>query len=136
MRLRAFIPAVHGFLDTIRERHRSTPIVLISPISCPIVEDRPGPTGMGPGGLMQSFATDPVPADALTLQRIRSTLETIVDDRRSSDSGLTYLDGRALFDERDVAAGRLPDALHPDEEGYRLMGERFAALLPSVVPGF
>ena len=134
MRTRAFVPAVHGFLDTIREGHPSTPILLISPISCPIVEDRPGPTGMGPDGIVKSLANNPIPPDALTLERIRRMLAAVVDDRRSSDANLTYLDGRALFDERDVDAGLLPDALHPNEEGHRLMGERFADLLPSVAP--
>src|SRR5690606_27125710 len=44
MRVRAFGPAVHGFLDTIREgRHRTTPLLVISPILCPIHEDTPGP---------------------------------------------------------------------------------------------
>lgn len=43
MRLRAFLPAVHGFLDTIREGHPHTPLLLISPILCPIHEETPGP---------------------------------------------------------------------------------------------
>lgn len=43
MRLRAFVPAVHGFLDTIRDGHPTTPLVLISPIFCAIHEDTPGP---------------------------------------------------------------------------------------------
>lgn len=44
MRMRAFTPAVHGFLDTIREGHPDTPLLVISPILCPIHEDTPGPT--------------------------------------------------------------------------------------------
>jgi hypothetical protein len=35
MRERAFVPAVHGLLDTIRDGHPDTPIVVISPIICP-----------------------------------------------------------------------------------------------------
>ncbi|WP_233513443.1 SGNH/GDSL hydrolase family protein [Micromonospora craterilacus] len=38
MRLRAFVPAVHGFLDTIRDGHPSTPLLVVSPIYCPIHE--------------------------------------------------------------------------------------------------
>ncbi len=45
LRLRTFIPAVNGFLDTIRDGHPTTPILVISPILCPIHEDTPGPTG-------------------------------------------------------------------------------------------
>jgi hypothetical protein len=46
MRLRAFTPAVHGFLDTIREGRPTTPLLLVSPICCPIHEETPGPTEM------------------------------------------------------------------------------------------
>lgn len=43
MRLRAFGPAVHGFLDTVREGHPQTPLLVVSPILCPLHEDTPGP---------------------------------------------------------------------------------------------
>jgi hypothetical protein len=43
MRLRAFTPAMHGFLDTIREGHPTAPLLVISPLYCPIHEDTPGP---------------------------------------------------------------------------------------------
>ena len=46
MRLRAFTPAVHGFLDTIREGHPTTPLLVVSPILCPIHEDTPGPSAL------------------------------------------------------------------------------------------
>ena len=32
MRMRAFTPAVHGFLDTIREGHPDTPLLVVSPL--------------------------------------------------------------------------------------------------------
>ncbi|MEU4220670.1 SGNH/GDSL hydrolase family protein [Actinoplanes sp. NPDC026623] len=48
MRLRAFVPAVHGFLDTIRDGHPDTPLVLISPLFCAIHEDTPGPGAIDP----------------------------------------------------------------------------------------
>lgn len=48
MRRRAFLPAVEGFLDTIREGHPTTPLLVVSPIVCPLVEDRPGPTSIDP----------------------------------------------------------------------------------------
>lgn len=40
---RTFTPALHGFLDTIREGKPDIPILLISPIYCPALEDHPGP---------------------------------------------------------------------------------------------
>ena len=48
MRMRAFRPAVDGFLDTIREGHPSTPIVVVSPICCEPVERAAGPTMQDP----------------------------------------------------------------------------------------
>lgn len=44
MRLRAFTPAVHGFLDTIREGHPTTPLLVVSSILCPVQEDTPDPS--------------------------------------------------------------------------------------------
>ncbi|MCI4066053.1 hypothetical protein MRQ36_27295 [Micromonospora sp. R77] len=43
MGLPAFTPAVHGFLDTIRDGHPTTPLLVVSPIYCPIHEDTPVP---------------------------------------------------------------------------------------------
>ena len=41
---RTFAPALHGFIDTIREAHPTTPLVIVSPIACPMVETHAGPT--------------------------------------------------------------------------------------------
>lgn len=61
MRLRAFVPAVHGFLDTIRDGHPTTPLLLVSPIFCGIHEDTPGPGAVDPAtigtGSVQFIAT-------------------------------------------------------------------------------
>ena len=59
MRLRAFVPAVHGFLDTIREGHPDTPLLVISPIACPMHEDTPGPTDMDIAGLADGHLSLP-----------------------------------------------------------------------------
>jgi hypothetical protein len=126
MRERVFIPAVHGFLDTIREKHADTPIVLVSPIFCPSAEDHPGPTIPNAEG---KFSTprghEEIQAGCLTLKRIRELLADIVAIR--NDPQLGYLDGLQLFSEADEAD--LPDALHPNPAGYRRMGERFSELV-------
>lgn len=43
MRLRAFTPAVHGFLDTIREGHPDTPLLVVSPSTAPSTRTPPAP---------------------------------------------------------------------------------------------
>ncbi|MFD5592236.1 GDSL-type esterase/lipase family protein [Streptomyces griseorubiginosus] len=133
MRLRAFGPAVHGFLDTIREGHPHTPLLVVSPILCPIHEDTPGPcfpdfSEIGEGRF--SFRTMGDPAERatgkLTLQVIREELARLVKQRAAEDPHLHYLDGRELYGEPDAADLPLPDGLHPDAATHRLMGERFA----------
>lgn len=147
MRLRAFVPAVHGFLDTIRDGHPDTPLLVVSPILCPIHERTPGPGAVDPAslgtGTVRFLATgDPaeVPAGRLTLEVIRAELARIVEQRRATDPRIAYLDGLALYDPADEAAHPLPDALHPDAATHQVMGERFARLAfgadgPLAVPG-
>jgi hypothetical protein len=137
MRARAFTPAVHGFLDTIRDGHPDTPLLVVSPILCPIHEDTPGPTAMnldalGEGRLLfEAMGEATLGASAkLTLTLIRDELSRIVAERAASDPQLTYLDGRELYGDADVERLPLPDALHPDAETQRLIGERFASRAP------
>ncbi|RNL87040.1 lipase [Halostreptopolyspora alba] len=135
MRLRAFAPAVHGFLDTIREGHPTTPLLVVSPIHCPIHEDTPGPSvpdlsDIDNDEVIFRAAGDPADraAGKLTLNVIREELSRIVTQRATEDPHLHYLDGRALYGEADTADLPLPDQLHPDEATHRRIGERFAAL--------
>ncbi|MER5551744.1 GDSL-type esterase/lipase family protein [Streptomyces sp. NPDC002793] len=135
MRMRAFTPAVHGFLDTIREGHPTTPLMVVSPILCPIHEDTPGPSApdlgaLGEGKLMFRAGGDPAETAAgkLTLTTIRAELARVVAQRAAEDPNLHYLDGRGLYGEEDAAELPLPDSLHPDAATHRRMGERFAEL--------
>jgi hypothetical protein len=131
MRLRAFGPAVHGFLDTIREGHPKTPLLVVSPILCPIHENTPGPGAVDfSSGSLQFAATgDPAETTAgkLTLTVIRDELARIIAQRAAGDPALHYLDGRELYGEADAAELPLPDRLHPDGPAHRRIGERFAA---------
>lgn len=131
MRVRAFRPAVDGFLDTIREGHPDTPIVLVSPIWCEPVETSAGPTIQDPDRSEEwsiaAGSEDDVATGRLSLRVIRAELESIVDRRRADgDRLLHYLDGLALYGEHDAAAMPLPDNLHPGPDVQRLIGERFA----------
>lgn len=128
LRDRTFGPALHGFLDTIREGQPETPILLVSPIYCPSAEERPGPTIMGPEGRYITVeGLEEIRLTCLTLTRIRTMMATVVDLRRQlGDGNLYYLDGLELFSADDAAD--LPDDLHPNAAGYARMGHRFAEL--------
>ncbi|MFI1157407.1 GDSL-type esterase/lipase family protein [Streptomyces sioyaensis] len=135
MRLRAFTPAVHGFLDTIREGHPGTPLLVVSPLHCPLHEDTPGPcvpdfSTLSAGTLQFTAMGDPAEraAGKLTLGVIRAELARIVEQRAADDPHLHYLDGRALYGEADFAELPLPDQLHPDAATHHRLGERFAAM--------
>jgi hypothetical protein len=126
MRDRTFAPAVQGFLDTIREGKPTTPILVVSPIFCPVAEDHPGPTIPTKTGIRVPPRTADLSYGALSLKRIREMLEWIVAVRRSEgDANLHYLNGLELFGEGDVHD--LPDGLHPNAAGLVRIGERFAA---------
>ncbi len=134
MRRRAFGPAVHGFLDTIRDGHPDAPLLVVSPLLCPIHEETPGPgtfdvEGLGDGELRFLATGDPadVAAGKLTLRVIREELARIVAQRAETDPAIHHLDGLTLYGEEDHEVLPLPDALHPDGETHRLIGSRFAA---------
>ncbi|MEU8353552.1 lipase, partial [Streptomyces sp. NPDC048845] len=135
MRLRAFTPAVHGFLDTVRDGHPGTPLLVISPILCPVHEDTPGPSvpdfsAVKSGRLRFRAAGDPAEraSGKLALGVIRDELARIVEQRAAEDPALHHLDGRELYGDADYRELPLPDELHPDAATHRRMGERFAGL--------
>ena len=134
MRLRAFTSAVHGFIDTIRDGHPLTPLLVISPIYCPIHEETPGPCNFDfaalANGTLKFQATGDRGETArgkLTLQIIRDELSKIVTQRSSTDTNLHYLDGQSLYGPADYAHMPLPDELHPDAATHHKIGDRFIA---------
>lgn len=126
MRERTFVPALHGFIDTIREARPETPVVIASPIYCPAAEYKPGPTVPNAEGKFVTLSGhEEVQTGCLTLTRIRAIISSVVESRRQlGDAHLGYVNGLDLFGEAD--AHDLPDDLHPNPEGYRRLGERFA----------
>ena len=129
MRERVFIPAVHGFIDTIREGKPQTPIIIISPIYCPSAETHPGPTIPNNVGKFETIkGFEALRQGCLTLEKVREILEQVVKKRcEIGDENLHYLDGLKLFGPKD--ASDLPDDLHPNPSGYIRMGERFSGYL-------
>jgi hypothetical protein len=139
LRERTFVPALHGFLDTVREGHPNTPVVLISPILCPTAETSPGPTIAQPDGM---FTTVPrsveLSTGALSLTRVRELIGLVAAVRQDpllhglvaavrQDPLLHLVDGLDLFGEADSAD--LYDGLHPNAEGYLRMADRFHDLV-------
>jgi hypothetical protein len=135
MRLRAFAPAVHGFLDTVRDGHPTTRMLVVGPLHCPIHENTPGPitfdvTALAAGTIQFIATGDRAEAmrGKLTLSVIRDQLAEIMAARAVDDPHLFYLDGQDLYGANDVADYPLPDNLHPDAATHRIIGERFARL--------
>lgn len=131
MRLRAFVPALHGFLDTIRDGHPDTPLVVVSPLFCDIHEHTSGPGAFDPAALaagrVSFVATGPAEGrdpGRLTLSGIREAFTEVVEHR--GDPHLHLIDGTALYGALDAVEHPLPDALHPDTATHQLIAERFA----------
>ena len=131
MNQRTFVPAVHGFLDIIRERHPHTPIVLVSSILWPGSEDVPGPSDVrfnDDGSVTCYSYGDPndVRFGALTLADSRRELQSIVDIRHDEfGENIQYVNGLSLFGPDDVDEYPLPDGLHPDAKLYAEIAGRF-----------
>ncbi|WP_438495795.1 hypothetical protein [Paenibacillus sp. IHBB 3054] len=103
---RVFAPALIGMLLSIRERHPLTQLFVISPIYGSERETEPNKLGF-------------------TLLMMREEIARTVEVFRArGDSRMHYRDGLSWFGESDSV--RLPDGLHPDAEGYELLGARFA----------
>ncbi len=127
MRHRVLVPALHGFLDTIRERQAETPLVLLTAVSCPAHERAPGPTVMAGGvAVAARRGIEPDPG-ALTLEDTRQALQRVYEQRKRDDPRLHLVDGRRLLGPEDV--GLLHDGLHPTADGLTLIAGRFTDAL-------
>ncbi len=126
---RTFGPAVHGFIDTIRDAHKTTPILVISPVSCPAHEDNPGPSETSLDGMVQGqpFSRHSWIGE-LTLRGIREILSEIVAVRAATDPNIHYLDGLQLFNHDEALT--MPDGIHPDAAGYRTIAANFVERVP------
>ena len=110
---RTFMAAVIGFVHIVREGHPDTPIAVISPIFSPPREAAENAVGF-------------------TLSSIRSEVAEAVEIMKArGDANLHYVNGLDLFGPD--LAHLLPDDLHPDAEGYKLMGRNFAAKVRATV---
>ncbi|MCP3934691.1 MAG: hypothetical protein GY708_04890 [Actinomycetia bacterium] len=120
-----------GFITTIRDGHPTIPIVVVSPIICPDREDSPSqpralPT-MGRRALARMPWANSRNLVGPTLASLRADVHDVVDALNETDQALTAIDGTRLLGRADAA--HLGDGLHPDDDGHRLMAERFLDLV-------
>jgi hypothetical protein len=110
---RSFRPAVIGIVQTIREKHPKTPILLISPVCSPPREDK----------------TNVVD---LNLKMMRDQMHDAFKRLKkvTGDKNLYYISGLKLADQK-LAEKYMPDNLHPNGEGYIKMGKNFVKHLPA-----
>ncbi|GAA2956045.1 GDSL-type esterase/lipase family protein [Microbacterium schleiferi] len=125
MRRRMFESVLHGFLDTVRDGHPETELLVLGPIPCPAHENAPGPTIMDPltGQCASAGSVSELTRGALSLEGVRDAIGAVLR-ARDDDPHLHYLDGRVLLSEAETAD--LPDGLHPSADAYVRMGRRFA----------
>ncbi len=110
---RTFHDSAHSMIALIRERHRHTPMAIVSPFLLQAGEDVGDQQG-------------------LSASQMRTMLEGIVATHRAAgDTELHYVDGLSLFGPAD--AHLQPDGVHPNGTGHRLIGERFHAAM--LTPG-
>nr|WP_245368535.1 SGNH/GDSL hydrolase family protein [Paenibacillus silagei] len=112
---RMFKPLLIGLLETIREKHTETPMVVISPIYGTERETEENPLGF-----------------TLPLMR-REIADTVKLLQARGDRHLHYLDGLEWFGPADGEL--LTDGLHPGPEGYELLGSRFGGRLAAALRG-
>ncbi|MEH7275030.1 SGNH/GDSL hydrolase family protein [Neobacillus vireti] len=104
---RTFQAIIIGFIKIIREKQPRVPIVLSSPIYGTFREDTPNLVG-------------------LTLIKMREQVKEIVEIfRKNGDESIFYVNGLDILSAEHE--NLLPDGLHPDADGYKLMGRKFAA---------
>jgi lysophospholipase L1-like esterase len=113
---RTFRGAVIGFVQIIREKHPDIPIGVISPIISPPRETNTN-------------------AVNFCLTDMREELADAVDriQRVTGDDKIVYFDGLDLFGES-LVNDYLPDNLHPNGDGYEVMGHNAAdRILPRLI---
>ena len=113
---RTFRGAVIGFTQIIREKHPTMPIGIISPIISPPREATANAVGF-------------------TLEMMRDELFDVVDRIRqvTGDEKIYYFNGLEILGE-ELVDDYLPDNLHPNGDGYEIMGNNAAAnVLPQLL---
>ena len=102
---RTFRSAIIGFVNIVREKHPDTPFAVASPIFSPPRETTLNAVGFTLSDMRQEVA------------------EAVEALKAHGDGNVYYVDGLSLFGSD--FAHMLPDELHPDAEGYKLLAQNF-----------
>ena len=109
---RTFYPGILGFIQIVREKHPTTPIVLISPIYSPGRETELNDVGF-------------------SLRQMRYEVKRAYEMTKAhGDENISYINGLDVFGSD--KAHLLPDDLHPNNEGYGIMADNLLRLLPKI----
>ena len=110
---RTFRPAVIGFVQTVREGHPDIPLIVMSPIYSPPREETANVVGFDLPWMRQEVATA-----VRTLQQ-------------HGDDQIHYVNGLEILGPDH--AHLLPDSLHPNAEGYKLMGKNITDIFANLL---
>ena len=110
---RTFPNIVIDFIDTIREKHKTTPIGIITPIIRPGGESSPNKLGLTQNDYRK-----------MIYKSYQSLLEY-------GDKNLYFFNGKDIFGRQNI--NLLHDGGHPNGEGYELMGKRISNLILPVL---
>jgi lysophospholipase L1-like esterase len=112
--LRTFRSSLLAFVRIIREKHEVTPLLIVSPTYIPRYDTVPLEPNI----------------QGMTLPQWREEVAECVETLSSyGDAHVRYMSGLSLIGEGD--AHLLHDNVHPNAEGYQLMGHRFHELVLS-----
>lgn len=103
--IRTFKSAIIGFVNIVREKHPDTPFAIASPIFSPPRETTKNNVDFTLSDMRQEVA------------------EAVEALKAHGDGNVYYVDGLSLFGSD--LAHMLPDELHPDAEGYKLLAQNF-----------
>ncbi|SEJ25392.1 Lysophospholipase L1 [Arthrobacter sp. yr096] len=110
---RTFASQVLGFVSNIRRAHPGVPIAVISPVLSLPREEAPNSAGW-------------------TLSDYRNGVAEVVRAvRERGDHRIQLVDGGGVFTPPESAA-LMPDTLHPNNDGYRLMAARLGPQLAAI----